>query len=494
MKNCVHLLMTAVVITSLGQTTFAQPDTPPVPPKENSPQGPILHIRDFLKQVQEKHDGYKSARKEFESADLRKDESSLALSPSLFGNVQNTNDSKPSMVATYDNVKTNAYQLGVSKTTNFGMTGKIYYSVADAQYKNLVVGSQTVSPRVVQASPVVELTLPLWRNWMGAETKNIVEQGEAQTSQARNMQIFQMKTVLVQSALAYWSLALARETMRVAQDAVERNSQLLKWHRNRVKDGLGDKVDVLQADAAWQTSVINLKNAKDTTEEAGRAFNLARNIHSPDVSEKLMPLTTDMIDKLPIPQRQPVRDDVKAAQDQTRVTKAAAELSEQKYKPTLEAYGSAALNNDDPADPTKALGGSFKTNKPTSVIGLRINAPLGLDTIHRSRDGWEKSKMAAEESYQRKLVEQENDWHVLNDKFKQTQERIHLYTDLEKKQKDKFDNERERRTAGRTTTQQVLLFENDYESAQISRIQALADFFSVYSQMKLYEEGTYELR
>jgi outer membrane protein TolC len=201
-----------------------------------------------------------------------------------------------------------------------------------------------------------------------------------------------------------------------------------------------------------------------------------------------------VIDKLPVPQRQPVRDDVKAALDQVRVTKATAELAQQKYKPTLEVFGSAALNNEDPTSPGTAYGGSFRTNKPTTMVGVRINAPLGLDNIRKSSEGWEQTKIAADESYQRKLLEQDHDWSVLNDRFKQAQDRIHLYTDLETKQKDKFDNERQRRTAGRTTTQQVLLFENDYESAQISRIQALADFFTVYSQMKLYEEGNHELR
>ncbi len=457
-------------------------------------QGPLLHIRDFLQQVHDKHDGFRSAQREQESAGLRADEARLPLSPSLFGNIQSTNDSKPSMLASYDKVTTNSYQMGVSQTTSFGLTGKLYYSVADTKYKDLQAGTQTSSPHMVQASPVIELTLPLWRNWMGAELKSQIEQGQAQTSQSYNTQSYQMRSVLVQSAIAYWNLALSREAVRVAQDAVDRNDQLLKWHRNRVRDGLGDRVDVLQADAAWQTSMINLKNAKDNAMESARVFNLARSIQSPDVPERLLPLTTDYIDKLPVPNRKPIRDDVAAALDQTKAVKASAELAQHRYKPTLELFGSAALNNNDPTNTGSAYSNSFKSDKPTNVIGIRLNAPLGLDTISNSRQGWEKSKMAADELYQRKLLEQENDWNVLNDKFKQAQDRIHLYADLEKKQKDKFDHERERRTAGRTTTQQVLLFESDFESAQIARIQALADFFTVYSQMKLYEEGNYELR
>ena len=239
---------------------------------------------------------------------------------------------------------------------------------------------------------------------------------------------------------------------------------------------------------------MNLKNSQDAEVAASRTFNLPRGYDEAVVNEKLMPMTADVIDRLRPPKRKPLRDDVEAAYFGLQVTRAAAELSQQKYKPTLELFGSAALNNNNPNDINNAYANSFNTDRPTTMIGVRLNAPLNLGLVADVKQGWEKEKAAADLNYKRKLLEQDYDWDNLNDKFRQAQERFHLYTNLEAKQKEKFDYERSRRTAGRTTTEQVLLFENDYEAAQFSRIQSLSDIFTVYSQMKLYEEVADESR
>ena len=454
---------------------------------ENIDDKQILSITDFLNQAREKHDNYKSARTQSEAAQFKINERRIMLAPSLFGSTQYAYDAKPNAFTSYDSVVTKTYQLGLSQISSTGLSGKIYYNVLDASYSNLKINGQLIDAHGVQASPVLELSLPLWRNWMGSETKTQILQGEEQNQQISSSQRFQMKNVLVQSANAYWSLVLARETVRVASDAVKRNEHLLTWHRKRAQDGLGEKSDVLQADAALQLNQINLKNARDAEITAARAFNLARGVESATVTENLMPLTPEYIDKLHPPKRMELREDIKAAASQLKLTDAAAHLNDERYKPTLELFGLAALNNGDPTDGS-AIRNSFTTSNPTNMVGLRINMPLAGRLISDVRQGLIKDKLAAEETYQRKTLELNDTWNSLNEKFIQTQERFRLYTDLEKKQKEKFDNEQSRRSAGRTTTQQVLLFENDYETAQLSRIQALYDFFNVYAQMKLFEE------
>src|SRR5436853_103260 len=84
--------------------------------------------------------------------------------------------------------------------------------------------------------------------------------GQRQARRFHN-QSFQMQNVVIQAASAYWNLALVRETVRVARDAFGRTEALLKWHDKRVNNGLADKADLLQAEAALQTSRINLQTA-----------------------------------------------------------------------------------------------------------------------------------------------------------------------------------------------------------------------------------------
>lgn len=487
---CVGKTFSAVVVVALGlgaPRLRADPNamTAPTPAVVN---GPVLPVSDFLQQVRAKNDSYKSAQSGKDAAQLKGKEAELVLAPNLFGNGEFIDDKKPGTLYQYDSLKTTTSQLGVSQLTSIGLSGRLYYSVTEQDYKNLNAFGESLSPSILQASPVVELTMPLWRNWLGGETQNQVEQGAAQSEQTLETQAFQMKNVLSAAEQAYWNLALVRETVRVADDSVKRNNYLLAWHKKRARNGLGDEGDLLQAEAALQTSQISLKSAQDNEITASRAFNLARGSDAPGVKESLTPLTQDTIKKLQPPAKQAMREDVKAAYAQVRSTKAASELTRQKYQPTLELFGSAALNNPNPLDRPAAYTDSFSTSRPTNAIGIRLNAPLSAGIIANVRAGVERDQIAAEENYQRKVLEQDDDWHSLNERFRQAQERFRLYSALEEKQQEKFTYEQERRAQGRTTTQQVLLFETDLENAQLARIQALVDLFNIYAQMKLYEE------
>ena len=475
-----------------AQASFAQPIKEPHNSTQTQP-GMYLEIRPFLMQVQKNHDGYKAAEESQESAQLVLHEARTVWRPSLFATAQHTEDHKPSPSFTIaDSTVTDTLQVGVSDTVPMGLTGKVYYSISKFRYHNFSALAGALAGKdaeFTQTSPVIELTLPLWRNWWGGETRAQVEAGEATAQQNVHMQSYQMHQVMVQSASAYLNLALARESVRVAKDAVDRNKQLRSWHAERAGNGLGDRGDLLQADAALQTSMIALKVAQDNENTMARAFNMARGQSSTDVPERLIPLNADAVERIQMPQKEKVRDDVVAAMQTSVATRASAEASQQKYKPTLEVYGSLALNNPTPSDNSGAYGDSFNTDRPTETIGVRLTAPLDRGLIHDIQQGYAVQKMAAERTYQRKQLEESNDWNDLVDKFNQAKERSRLNTDLEAKQKTKFDYERTRRSAGRTTTQQVLLFETDYEQSQLARIQSLSDLFQVYASMQLYADN-----
>ena len=86
----------------------------------------------------------------------------------------------------------------------------------------------------------------------------------------------------------------------------------------------------------------------------------------------------------------------------------------------------------------------------------------------------------------KKRFDQETAWHDLKDRYQQHLEMLGLYEKLEKIQLSKLEHERRRRSQGRTTTQQVLYFELDYEQAQLSRLRAMSEMLQLIAQMKLY--------
>lgn len=446
-----------------------------------------ISLNAYLQQVREKDDDYVASQKSMESEELTGHEGEMALATNLFANASHTSDAKPNLLFDYQKLITDSYQLGVNQQTSIGLSGKLYYNLQYQQYQGLAFGGPPETITGLQGSPTVELTMPIWRNWFGHETKSLIEQNDAGTAAKRFGDSYKMKTILLQAESAYWALALARETVKVQQDALDRAIQLNKFNVYKADSGLADRADVLQTQAAVEARQLDLKAAKDDETSSARSFNSLRGRDSAEVVEALGALSTERLGKLETPPRAELRDDTRSALEQRRSSVAGSQASLEKYKPTLELFGTAALNNPNPTNTDTALARSFDGSRPTDTIGVRFSAPLDFGLIHDIRAGWAAQLHAAETSYQRRLFEQEQQWSDLKDKFQQAKDRLTIYDRLEKVQKVKLDYERVRRQRGRTTTQQVLLFEQDYEQAQLGRIRTMSEILQLLAQMKTYD-------
>ncbi|MDH4225644.1 MAG: TolC family protein, partial [Deltaproteobacteria bacterium] len=95
---------------------------------------------------------------------------------------------------------------------------------------------------------------------------------------------------------------------------------------------------------------------------------------------------------------------------------------------------------------------------------------------------------AADLNYRRKLFEAETDWRDLTQRFVEAMNRLKLAREIELSQKEKLEYERERLKRGRTTTSQVILFEQDNAVAQLTRLQAQLEALSVLATLKSFGE------
>ncbi len=448
---------------------------------------PELGVETFLDQVKSKNDDYNAAKTTSEASQIGSTEADFLTAPTLFADGKNITDKKPNTLYTMDSSETTIMQVGVAQQTNIGLAARLYYNLQDQKQNGFALGGPPQDLHFRQASPVLELSLPLMRNFLGAETKGQIEQAKAGNQANHYMQRFKMKSVLVQAEATYWQLVLARETIKVSANAVERHKQLVAWHKSRSQTGLADRSDLLQAEAALQANQLNLKMATDNEVILSRAFNLTRGQDSDAVSEKLAPLSTAKALAMPMPERGKNREDILAAEKSAHASELQASNTAEKYKPTLEVYSSMAYNNDKPSDTSAAVSNSFKGDKPTLAIGVRLNMFLDRDLVGHIQQARNLEKTAANQTLDRKKLELDSQWKSLSQRVVQIKEKAELWQKLENKQKEKVEHERSRRQAGRATTQQILLFELDYQQAQFGRIQALSDLMQTLAQMKAYQ-------
>lgn len=467
---------------------------------------PSLSVHEYLQEVKKQHTGFRSAAASSEGGHLRSQESKLVLAPTFFTNAQyNSNSALGSTVfVPYDALITQTYSAGISQVTTFGLQGKLHYDLLTQNYVNpalspalnsLATGSGTPSFffSYANASPVLELTQNLWSNGFGRSTRAAQEMGEAQAMASSHHARFQAQKILVDAEIAYWKLALARETVSLQKEALDRAKKIHEWNQKQAERQLREESDVLQAEALRETRELDLLSSEQDEQASARLFNSFRNISSDNVEETLIKLSSEKVASIRIPQRALLREDVIAAQETAKASIASAVIATERDSPTLDAYVTLALNGQTANAPyifsnlAGSIPSSFSFARPNQIYGIRFSVPLSFGVLKSSQDGWKKEQHAAEMAYNRKAFEQEQDWKNLESQFAKTKNHFELALRLEKIQEKKLVLERNRLSKGLTITYQVLLFEQDYLLSQLNRVRDQATLLQLVTQMKLFE-------
>ena len=84
------------------------------------------------------------------------------------------------------------------------------------------------------------------------------------------------------------------------------------------------------------------------------------------------------------------------------------------------------------------------------------------------------------------MFEQENDWQNMVQNLSIYKENLKLSQAIEAAQKSKLEYERRLLKQGRTTTYQILLFEQDFSNSQITTIQLAYQMLALIAEEKLY--------
>lgn len=467
-------------------TTPAKPkstskSTKPTPkPVERST---ALPVASFLDQVAKGNDAYKAAEATRRAADGYSYEAALTLAPTFFAGVKYDSEGKPSPFPipglSYSSVDTKTYNAGISKQFANGLKTSFAYVVSDTEYVGL-------APKYSEARSQIEASIPLWRNFWGRETMGGVDAARLNALAKAASQNALARSTLAEAEATYWRLALAREALKVSKDSVDRAQAMFDWTSRRVRLALSDRSEHLQSTAQLKARELDLKMAEDAERSARLSFNSARGINSDKVPETLEVLNAALIAKWETPSRTQTRPDIEAARLQAEAAEANAKASAERSKPNFELYGLYAYNSPHRPAQSEAISDSWKRDRPSSQIGVRLNMPLDFSSMRKAQEGWNAEANASRMLVTRKVFEQERDWNDVVAKFQLARDKTRLYEELENAQREKLEHERTRQKSGRSTVRDVILFESDYEQTQFARIGSLAEVLNLNAQMKLY--------
>ncbi len=452
-----------------------------------------LLLEDYLGQVETKGPGYQSSHAAVEGYEKQSHQQDLTYSPQLVAGYNHLDDlEQPSNPFVNPHTLTDTAGVSITDKLPFGPSLSIGYAFTNT---NLTLPSFYFSPQTeaffngslplssyYQIAPVISLSMPLFKDFGGAQTSAGVHQIRYQFESSANNAAYQNAQALYNAKVAYWNLALARTQIQIFQDTLDRSQQIWDWTKRRVARNLADPPDALQAEASVRLAGLDLEQSTESEMSAQLQFNRYRGTQEGDVPEQLESLDDSLAGlKVEIPATLPDRLDLKATQKTADSQKAAYDEAAQNIYPDITLNASWRGNGLDPTfEPADQTAWAF--NYPTWNIGAEFNLPLDVFTASRVAEGYKRTYESAVLSLKDKQLEVGQDWQDWRNRMADVDKRLAMTTEIEEIQKNKADQERKRLEFGRTTEFQLLSFENDYNAARLSRLAVIAEKLNLLAQ------------
>ncbi len=453
-----------------------------------------LSLNGFIKQVADKNQSLGSQRLDEKAAELKASEADLLTSVNFFSSAKYASDEKESQNPSFEGTRRRQtlFDIGFEQQSSFGLSHKLYSSY-DRFSLDGADPAFITQPDISKNALIYEFTLPLWRNSFGKATRLqkdvITGQSQSDSLTAR----YSRKNTKVNAISAYWRLKTAQELLILQSDMLEKDKKFLSWVRGRVQDRLGEESDLRQAEAAVELRQYDLERTNTELIEATEAFN--------EMREVAVNTPAPELDAFPTIATSAARPDLKEALQREDILSLEALLSAQRAqydlsadgsKPQLDFIGQASTNGLDPnTDP--AIRKSFTTDHPAYLVGLKLSIPLARSSVNNVQDAALAKGSSVEMQISRKRYEVIAELERLERSLTQAQKLLQLARSAEGAQQAKLTTETKRLKIGRTTTFQLLSFQQDYQQSKQELIRAQGAVLQLDAKFLLFDTQSKDL-
>lgn len=447
-----------------------------------------LSLEEFLARVESQNREFQIAQDRSKALRLQESQPELVFSPQLFSGVQKSQTTETGLSGFQepgDRSRSQLYQLGIRKDWQWGMHTSFEKSFQKLEWEGFPLLEE---PRW-SSEWDLRIEQSLWRDFAGRETLRGIRRDQAQLRASSLRRKFEARQLLVDAEMAYWNYALAQRRHESLEGSLKRTKEILGWNQRRLEMNLVDQNDVLQSEAAVLQLNQSLQQAKRQEQEAFRNLNsyLSAPLDSLEEAPKLEPVDLKASEVELSDSWEPnSREDVRAMEELKKAAILDYQSTSASVDPDLTgyiAYGGQGV------DPTLGgtIGDMFDREFPRYEIGVQLTMPLGFGNIQSLRAGKELEVQAQKLEYAQAKYQLDKVFYGLRDKVNELLAKIETAKDLKDLQQRKLANENERLRQGRSTSFQVLSFEEDLASAELELLQMQTELRHLMAQLKLFE-------
>lgn len=446
-----------------------------------------LTLEKYRSQVIAKDPGFRAAKIQSEAvkwSNLSKDE---ITDTQIFFSYINSQDMRPTQNPSFQGTSTDVrmMSLGLQKQTEWGPSFSISQNISHTIISN-AAPTAIPEPDYYDFFPEFKATVPLWRNFLGVETRSELNRREAQADLRAIQAEIQFSEISAGADIAYYTHFANVENIKIQRELLSRTEKILTWVRGQKQRGLVDTSDLHQAEAAVTLRKIDLANLTKELQVSARQFNDLRWVNSDEVSEVLIEIELDMSKLMNSKNLQLKRRDLLLKLAQLQMQEKEFQGATEHTKPQLDlAFRADWVGRDN--EMSQAQSEFRHKNQTLYYVGLQFLMPLDVFKYLKVRDGL--GRMSEGQSLMIKSHERaiETAWQNFVDMGGRLHMQITLLRELEQIQKLKSDAERIRFQRGRSTTFQVLSFEQDYITARSRRISAELEARRYITQIDMFK-------
>lgn len=441
----------------------------------------VVTLSDYLSQVERSHLGIKALGYTQTAISNLKLERNTPNQPRLVGqgSIQFSKNYGPMAQFTGPDTQYQTWAISVAGESPSGFGYDVGYSLNYFGY----VGSMFGIKSYYQASPYVQITYPLWNNHGGKRTQQSIRgmdaHYDAMAARATSTQV----GILAMAESTYWRLALARESVLLSEDALDRARRLVEWTRQRQARALGDAADLAQAQALQKTRELELEMAKSEKKQLELDFNWFRG-SKPESAVGSISTLTDAITSLKMPVVSDSSSELRAEMATTEAELARLQSQILSGDPVVNLVGRVQLNPVQ-SELLGALTHSFATDYPTYTLALQYVSGLDLSLVASLQEGYQQAKQAAHLQHDQKRRDRERQLIQLRASLKASKERLETMQALEGLMQTKWGLESQRHRNGRSTMAQVLTAEQDYKQVIMQKLRTKAEIVLTTLQLQV---------
>lgn len=450
-----------------------------------------LSLDVYLDQVRAGHAGLLAAEETSRAIPLMAEEAELVYSPLLRatgGRVDNRAEGSSPLQP--ERTIAGTWDVGLSKKF---ATGTVISADYGLNYTHILYAPIPGFPSALfpsapfyDARPSVTVSQSLLRDFPGGMTDAGLRKARALAAAGAAANTYRARAILLQAEMAYWTASLARDTVEFARASADRTNRLIVWTEKKVALNLAENSDLLQVRAAGKLRELNLRMAEQDLAAAERALNALRGRSDRAVPEALERITERLERAAAVaPAVSATRLDVVAADFSVAAAEQGDRETRYRSLPELGAFGTVALNGHDPAA-GPASGEALGGDHPTYTVGVAFVAPLDFARLRRARAGYAAQSAAARRDAEQTRRTAAEDWSRLGERWDDVNVRLGLAREIESLQQDKLQAETQRFSEGRTTTFQLLTFEEEFSQAQLTRLRLGMERLLLEAQARLY--------